>query len=151
GGRSGDHVWGGHGADFLDVKPRAQDPAAWHKYAGTDNYQDMDILYGGWNQDALQANLGGPGPQPGDRLLDWAGAYNVYYTCPAAYGEGVITRSIAPSVIQFLQDLAEGDGADRPNVLPASGYREIGIVFNKDIRFNSNPVHPDHPGHFTCN
>jgi Ca2+-binding RTX toxin-like protein len=151
GGRSSDHVWGGHGADNLDVKPRSGDPATWHTYAGTDNYQDMDILYGGWDQDALQANIGGPGPQPGDRLLDWAGAFNVYYTCPGAYGEGVITRSIAPSVIKFLQDLAEGDGADRPSLPPGSGYQEIGIVFNRDIRFNSNPPHPDHPGHFTCN
>lgn len=32
----------------------------------------------------------------------------------------------------------------------SSGFRETAIVFNADIKSNTNPVHPDTPGHFTC-
>lgn len=157
GGRGHDHVWGGYGNDYLDVKPRPAssdrpaDPTSWFTYGMTDNYQGIDYLYGGWGQDALQANIGGPGKTPGDRLLDWVGAYNVYYVCSGAYGEGVITRSHSPSIIQFLQKLAESDGAIATATPNASGFAEVGIVFANESKENANPVHQDHPGHFTCN
>lgn len=157
GGRGHDHVWGGYGNDYLDVKPRPAssdrpaDPTNWFTYGMTDNYQGIDYLYGGWGQDALQANIGGPGKTPGDRLFDWVGAYNVYYVCSGAYGEGVITRSHSPSIIQFLQKLAESDGAIATATPNASGFAEVGIVFANEAKENANPVHQDHPGHFTCN
>lgn len=168
GGPGHDHLWGGHHNDYLDVKPRPAtdgslpppgppqppqpaDPPEWFTYGGGDNYQEFDIIYGGWDQDAMQADVGGPGPVPGDRLLDWVGGYNVYYTCPAAYGEGVITRSHSPQVIQFLQKLAEADGAITSSIDGSSGFRELGMVFPNQGGQNSHPPHPDHPGHFTCN
>ncbi len=169
GGPDHDHLYGGHGDDYLDVKPREErwlgngpgnkgpleyrpaDPSIWFAFGTDDNYQDLDTIYGGWDRDAMQANLGRPGPRPGDRLVDWAGAYNVYYVCPAAYGEGVITRSPAPHVIGFLQQLAEADGAVMTATNGTSGFRELGIVFPQEIKYNSHPPHPDHVGHFTCN
>lgn len=169
GGPGHDHLWGGHHEDYLDVKPRLEridgngrhnrgkttvlpaDPPEWFTYAGTDHYQDLDIIYGGWDRDVMQANLGGPGPQVGDRLLDWVGVYNLYYTCPAAYGEGVITRSHAPHVIEFLQQLAAADGAMETDVDGMSGFREIGVVFPNQGGRNANPPHPENSGHFTCN
>lgn len=168
GGNGHDHLWGGHGDDYLDVKPRPADPGhrpppgpprppspadppEWFTYARLENYEDIDTIYGGWDQDALQADVGGPGPQPGDRLLDWVGAYNVYYTCPAAYGEGVITRGHSPHVIQYLQQLSEADGAMATITDGTSGFRELAMVFPNQGGQNSHPPHPDHPGHFTCN
>jgi len=115
-----------------------------------DNFQDIDYIYGGWDQDAMQANLGGPGPQEGDRLMDWSGGYNAYYVCPAAYGEFYITRDLSPNMILFLQRLAEGDGALTPGAAGTSGFNELAMVFPQDVAQNSHLPHPDHPAHFTC-
>ncbi|CAA9342204.1 MAG: Alkaline phosphatase, partial [uncultured Chloroflexia bacterium] len=159
GGADHDHLWGGYQDDYLDVNPRATDPAEWKLYGNMDNtastpgfqgYAGIDYIYGGWDQDALQANLGNPGPVQGDRLMDWVGAYNVYYICSAAYGEYTITRSLAPGLAAFLQQMAGGDGATNTATATSSGFREVGLVFNNEAGKNSNPIHPDNPGHFTC-
>ena len=131
--------------------PEAIDPPEWFTYAREENYEDMDVIYGGWDQDAMQANVGQPGPRSGDRLIDWVGAYNVYYTCPGAYGEGVITRMISPDLIAYLQQLSEADGAYDTMTNGSSGFRELAMVFPNQAGQNSHPPHPDHPGHFTCN
>ncbi|HEY3183270.1 MAG TPA: hypothetical protein VGJ77_10570 [Gaiellaceae bacterium] len=165
GGEGHDHEWGGYGADFIDVRPRTPatapglpqaDPPTWFQIAGKGiaDFQGVDYIYGGWDQDAMQANEGDNGPNIGDRLLDWAGSFNVYYVCPGTYGDWISTRLLAPGMIDFLQNLSGGDGADAPTTSsPApgsSGFRETAIVFNADIKNNTNPVHPDTPGHFTC-
>ena len=114
------------------------------------NFENIDYIYGGWDQDAMQANVIGNGQAPGDRLMDWVGAYNVYYVCYGAYGEPVITRSLTPGLINFLQLLAEGDGAVGTKTSTTSGFRETGMVFSQEGKLNSTPIHPDHPGHFVC-
>jgi hypothetical protein len=168
GGPHHDHLWGGRNDDYLDVKPRPEmtvgtgkddkgkqemvpaDPVEWFAYGATDNFQDIDYIYGGWDRDAMQADVADNGPVPGDRLIDWVGAYNVYYLCPGLYGEFVITRGHSPSVVQFLQELAMGDGALDTGTEGSSGFEEIAIVFASEARFNSHLPHPDNPGHFTC-
>ncbi len=153
GGPDHDHLWGGYGDDHLDVLPRDEipaDPSEWFTYGWLDNYQDIDYIYGGWGQDAMQADVADQGPVPGDRLIDWVGAYNVYYLCPGLYGEFVITRNHSPHVMQFLQQLAEGDGAFNPDASDTSGFHEVAMVLPKDIKHNSHPPHPENPGHFTC-
>jgi Ca2+-binding RTX toxin-like protein len=157
GGTEHDHLYGGHGDDALDVQPRAGIPGfeddlpEWFVVApASDAFQGIDYIYGGWGQDAMQADQGDAGPVSGDRLMDWAGVYNAYYVCPAAFGERIITRALAPSLIVFIQDLAEGDGALNPGSKGSSGFNEVAMVFSKDVKDNSNPPHPDTPGHFTC-
>lgn len=156
GGRSHDHLWGGHGDDHLDVRPRtastvtAPDTPEWFTYGEPDHFQGLDIIYGGWGQDAMQANEAEAGPPLADRLIDWAGGYNVFYVCPGAYGEGTITRIASPDLREFLRDLAEADGALDPRTNGTSGFRELGYVFPQDMRDNAKPPHPDHPGHFVC-
>jgi Ca2+-binding RTX toxin-like protein len=156
GGRGNDHLWGGHGDDHLDVRPRpaspdtVADPPEWFAYGEPDNYQGLDIIYGGWDRDALQADEASPGPGDVDTLIDWTGGYNVFYVCPGAYGQGTIIRQGNPALTLFLQDLAEGDGALLPHESDTCGFREVGYVFPKDRRDNSHPPHPDHPGHFVC-
>ena len=112
GGRDNDILMGGHGDDNLDVRPREEtdngrnganfriiprDPPAWFTWAFPENFQDVDFIYGGWDRDALQADQAENGPDPGDRLADWAGGLNVFYLCPAGYGDHTITRMGAPN------------------------------------------------------
>ena len=98
------------------------DPETWFQVAGgeashntvvygQENFEGIDYLYGGWDQDTMQANEGDNGPKPGDRLLDWAGVYNGYYLCPSTYGDWVSTRSAAPGLLEFLQAMSQGFGA----------------------------------------
>ena len=186
GGRHHDHLWGGNGFDQLDLHPRVEegldpddpdtindcdplpdpDPAEWYEFAFEiglatttcdGNFEDVDYMYGGWDADVMQANIGDNGPRIGDRLLDWAGVYNLYVLCPATYGEFVSTRDSSPHITEFLHRLAEGDGAFQPG--PAgkkgaptheSGFNEIAFVYKKDIKYNSHPPYEDTPAHFTC-
>ncbi len=150
GGPHHDHLWGGWQADYLDVRPRPDDPAPWHAYATDDHYQDIDYVYGGWHQDAMQANIGDEGNVVGDRLIDWVGAYNAYYLCPGLYGEFVVTRDHSPAMITFLQQLSAGDGGYETAVEGTSGFNEVAMVFPNQAGNNSSPVHPDNPGHFVC-
>jgi hypothetical protein len=130
------------------VYPR--DPEEWFAYAEFDHYQGVDYVYGGWDQDAMQANIGDEGPVPGDRLLDWVGTYNVYYLCPGLYGEFVVTRDHSPAIIDFLQQLSRGDGAVETATEGSSGFRELAMVFPNEGGQNAHPVHEDTPGHFVC-
>jgi hypothetical protein len=168
GGRGHDHLWGGYDNDYMDIKPRPEmtvgkgkndagkqttqpaDPPEWFTYGVPDNFQEIDYMYGGWDQDAMQANVADEGPVPGDRLIDWVGAYNVYYLCPGLYGEYVNTRDHSPAIIQFLQQLAEGDGAYQTATDGSSGFNNVAMVFPNQAGQNSHPIHPDTPGHFTC-
>ena len=165
GGRDNDILMGGHGDDNLDVRPREatdngrsganfrlipRDPASWFTWAFPENFQDVDFIYGGWDRDALQADQAANGPDPGDRLADWAGGFNVMYLCPAGYGDHTITRMGAPHARDFLRDLTQASGAFLSSVDGSSGFRDLGYVFPNERGANSNPPHPDHPGHFTC-
>jgi len=157
GGRGADNLWGGWGNDYLDVRPRrnfpgfADDPPLWHTFGRFDFYQGLDLIYGGWGQDAMQANVAAAGPRVTDQLIDWVGGYNVYYVCPGYYGEGTITRQENPFLRAWMQQVIDADGAYNSATAGTSGFREYAVVFPKDSRFNSHPVHPDHPGHFVCN
>ncbi len=156
GGQGDDHLWGGRHNDHLDVRPRPAtdtteaDPPEWFTYGQPDNFQGLDLIYGGWDQDAMQADVAAPGPGDTDQLIDWTGGYDVFYVCPGAYGEGTITRQGSPGLQAFLQALAQADGALAPDSEGSSGYRELAYVFNNERGQNSHRPHPDHPGHFTC-
>jgi Ca2+-binding RTX toxin-like protein len=160
GGPGHDIMFGGYGIDYLDVLPRLAradkkdsflaDPSTWFEAAKVDNYQGLDIMYGGWDRDWMQADVSAPGRVNGDRMIDWAGAFNAFYRCDAAYGDWVITRQHSPSVVTFLQELAQGFGAFDTSTPGTSGFRETAIVFPQEIKFNSNPPNPDNPAHFTC-
>ena len=156
GGPGHDHLWGGYGDDYLDVKPRPAfngfpaDPAQWFTNGEPDNFQGADSIYGGWDQDALQADTPDIGLVTGDRLMDWVGSYNVYFLCKAASGTYAVVDDLSPDVRAFLKALAEGDGATDPGMAGTSGFREVAIVFPGDTGLNTNPSHPDSLSHFTC-
>jgi Ca2+-binding RTX toxin-like protein len=143
GGPGNDDTFGGRGADYLDVVPRATDPAAWHTY-GVDHLRGLDLLYGGWDQDAMQADFQENGPNVADRLVDWAGTYNAYFVCNGG-GAGTIIRSADPSTILYLQTVATARGA-----FDASGANETAIVFTGDVKNNTKPAHPEGRGMGVC-
>jgi Ca2+-binding RTX toxin-like protein len=152
GGRGNDHAYGGRGDDMLDVHPDPQFPATWSAWAEADieSFHDIDIVYGGYDQDAMQANIADQGPTQGDRMFDWVGTYNILYLCPATYGAYVTIRDQNPALIDYLLEQAATDGALTPGVKASSGGNEIAMVFKPDVKSNSNPIYPGTPGHFFC-
>lgn len=143
GGPGVDELFGGHGEDSLDVLPRdftsrttgknksvlGPDPALWFEAAPTaDALGGIDIMYGGWDSDEMQADEKSNGPTPGDRLIDWSGAYNRYLSCAKGGGAGSFLRVQSPSLVAFLVDLANGRGAVEAGVAGSSGHRELGLV-----------------------
>ena len=96
------------------------DPAAWFEVTSTrstdpladhQHHQGIDWIYGGWDRDVMQANVADNGPNLGDRLIDWTGAYNLYTHCPAAYGGYNDIKLPSPSLQSFLEQLAHALGA----------------------------------------
>jgi hypothetical protein len=137
---------------MIDVRPDAKYPSVWSAWAGADieSYHGIDVAYGGWDQDAMQANVAANGPIAGDRMLDWAGVYNITYLCPATYGAYVTVRGQPPDLIDWVIVLAATDGALDPGNLASSGGNEVAMVYKKDVSANTNPIYPGTPGHFTC-
>lgn len=152
GGRGNDYLFGGHGDDMMDVRPDGVFSATWSAWAEADieSYHGVDIGYGGWDQDAMQANVAANGPVVGDRMLDWVGVYNITYLCPATYGAYVTIRDQSPHMIQWVIDLADASGAVDPGNVDASGGDEVAMVYKPDVKSNANPIYPGTPGHFTC-
>jgi len=143
GGPDKDHVWGGYGSDHLDVvRPGVTNPIA--KFVGP------DVLYGGWQQDALQGDLTSPNPNNVDKLIDSTGVYNIYYVCEGAYGGHSVVRSPSPSMQSTLQTLATADGALSVATRGSSGFNEVSMVFTNEFSQNSSPAFLDSPGHFIC-
>jgi Ca2+-binding RTX toxin-like protein len=143
GGPDKDHMYGGYGSDHLDVvRPGTANPRS--KFMGP------DVMYGGWQQDAMQGDLSSPSPNALDKLIDSTGVYNIYYVCEGAYGGASVVRSPSPSMQSTLQSLATADGAFSVPTKGSSGFDELSMVFTNEFSQNSNPAFLDSPGHFTC-
>ncbi|WP_129710968.1 calcium-binding protein [Haloactinopolyspora alba] len=165
GGTSGDEVGD---ADILDFRPRAGvDPPLWHLLTGTlnddasdpdsiednDHHHGVDWIYGGWDRDVLQGDIGQNGPEPdGDRLIDWVGAFNLFTRCNASYGDDGDIRQRSPQMETLLQTLAFGTGVgtsmDDVRDPDSSAYRELALVYKTDTRENNGRAFPGTPGHF---
>ncbi|KQZ07562.1 hypothetical protein ASD23_17165 [Agromyces sp. Root1464] len=161
------------GADIIDYQPRpGVDPALWATmvaaYADTapensgaetrQHHHGTDWQYGGWDRDVLQADVSANGPNDGDKLLDWGGAYNLYTACNSAYGGWNDVRKIDPNNLLGLEKLAyltgarsDFDGAPTLGDVQASGgsaFREAAIVYTKDLKNNTGKAFSGTPGHF---
>jgi Ca2+-binding RTX toxin-like protein len=176
-----DYLFGGHGgqppsgnitqqvlqADILDYLPRAAvpsngfvgDPDAWFEMTGVGNgvpedeqyHQGVDWIYGGFDRDVMEADLGKNGPDFGDRLMDWTGAYNLFTRCNASYGDDGDIRQHGPTMQQLLQTMAYGSGAGytagEVTTPGTSAFRELGLVYPGD-KGNSGKAFPSTPGNF---
>jgi len=166
-----DHLFGGRGlstdpvtggADLLDYRPRpGVDPAAWFEATDTEpgdatalhqHHQGIDWIYGGYDRDVLQGDIAANGPNPGDRLIDWTGAFNLYTHCNEAYGGYNDIRLHSPDMQDFLERLAFALGAGKTLVevqtAGTSGFNELAMVRSKDVKANSGKAFPATPGHF---
>ncbi len=123
----------------------------WVALPGTrEHYQDSDVIYGGYDADALQANLADTGPNEGDRLLDWSGATTSTTCARPVYGDWVITRSIAPGILQYLNDLAAGDGLPQVTTAGFVRVRRARPRLHEGRQEQHQPAPPGDPGHFYC-
>lgn len=169
-----DYMFGSHGglqanevlaADKMDFRPRAPgagfegDPAEWFVMTSTNDadvsnnqhHQGIDWIYGGWDRDAMEGNYGKNGPDFGDRLIDWKGAFNMYTRCNASYGDDGDIRQITPQLQELLQAMAYGSGAGdsmtEVKTAGTSAFRELGLVYPNDPG-NHGKAFPTTPGHF---
>jgi hypothetical protein len=132
---------------------KADDTADPATLVNNQHHQGTDWLYGGWDRDILQGDVADNGPNPGDRLLDWTGAYNLYSHCPASYGGYNDVRLFSPDMQTFLQQLAWGSSAGRGSTdvttAGTSAFRELALVYQGDINgHGSGQAFPGTPGHF---
>jgi Ca2+-binding RTX toxin-like protein len=169
---------GGYGADILDWRPRGDfaactselwpvtlgdqtnDPCGWFEATNLDNtevadnqhHQGIDWQYGGWDRDVLQGDVAANGPNDGDRLLDWNGAYNLYTHCNAAYGGFNDVRQHSPAMQDFLQQWAWAEGAGQAvsdvTTSGTSAFNELALVYNTDNKHASGKAFSSTPGHF---
>lgn len=159
------------GADVIDYQPRpGVDPQAWFDltagYAdaapGTgvetmQHHHGTDWQYGGWDRDVLQGDVTANGPNDGDKLLDWSGAYNLYTHCNAAYGGWNDVRKPDPNNIEGIEKLAYATGVrtdfdGAPTLADVQGTgsakQEAAIVYTKDVKANTGKAFSTTPGHF---
>jgi Ca2+-binding RTX toxin-like protein len=173
------------GADILDWRPRGSyapgtgctsnpfpedvtagtiDPCAWFEMTSMDtpdpadnqHHQGTDWMYGGWDRDVMQGDVSQNGPNPGDRMIDWNGAYNLYSGCNAAYGGFNDIRQHSPAMQTFLQGVtfADGAGQQRSDTSTAgtSGYVELALAYpGADNAHAAGSAFPTTPGHFDTN
>ncbi|WP_146231058.1 calcium-binding protein [Micromonospora sicca] len=168
------------GSDLLDFRPRGSypddcaagawpqttaagtvDPCRWFEMTNLDNdvladnqhHHGTDWIYGGWDRDVLQGDVTANGPNNGDRLFDWNGAYNLYTHCNAAYGGFNDIRQHSPAMQDFLTRLAWATGAGRtPSDVTTAGtsaFLELSYVYPRDNREQgAGAAYPSTPGHF---
>ncbi|MDQ1438616.1 MAG: hypothetical protein QOK43_2245 [Acidimicrobiaceae bacterium] len=173
-----DYLFGGHGgtqadevaaADILDFLPRSPgpgftgDPDEWFEMtnmakggidpnpADDQYHQGIDWIYGGFDRDVLEGDVGKNGPDFGDRLMDWNGAYNLFTRCNASYGDDGDIRQHSPAMQQLLQTMAFGSGAGLTSAEVTtegtSAFEELGLVYPGD-KGNAGKAFPTTPGHF---
>ncbi|TYB99389.1 calcium-binding protein [Micromonospora sp. WP24] len=167
-------------SDLLDFRPRGTypdgcapgawpvtsggvtvDPCLWFEMTGLDNgevadnqhHHGTDWIYGGWDRDVLQGDVTENGPNNGDRLIDWNGAYNLFTHCNSAYGGFNDVRQHSPAMQNFLSRVAWGSGAGRAlsdaTTAGTSAFVELALVYPRDNRqHGAGPAYPGTPGHF---
>jgi Ca2+-binding RTX toxin-like protein len=138
---------------WFEMTEKVNDTADPATLADNQHHQGTDWQYGGWDRDVLQGDVAGNGPNPGDRLIDWSGAYNLYTHCNAAYGGYNDIRQRSPGIQDFLEKFAWGAGAGQTvsDAVTAgtSAFRELALVYPADNNQHGiGPAYPSTPGHF---
>lgn len=135
---------------FTNKGDDTSDPAT---LRNNQHHHGTDWMYGGWDRDVMQGNVTNNGPNVGDRMIDWTGAYNLYTHCNAAYGGMNDIRLLVPDLHTFLTKLAWGDGAGQveadATTAGRSAYRELAFTYQEDFQAHGiGPAFPGTPGHF---
>lgn len=122
-------------------------------HADNQTHHGVDWMYGGWDRDVMQADQADEGPNTGDRLLDWTGAYNLYSHCNPSYGGFNDVRVLSPDELTFMQEWSYGVGigqaATDVTTAGTSAFDELALVYQSDIKDHGNgKAFPTTPGHF---
>ena len=143
---------------WFEMTDRADDDLTVPTTLLNQHHQGVDWVYGGWDRDVMQGDLSENGPNPGDRLIDWSGVYNLYSHCNAAYGGFTDVRTSAPAVEAFLRAWATGQRRRSPGrcrhhadvaTAGTSAYDELALVYNGDGKgHGTGSAYPTTPGHF---
>ncbi|MFC0624645.1 calcium-binding protein [Kribbella deserti] len=138
---------------WFELTNKSDDTADPETLKNNNHHQGTDWIYGGWDRDVMQADVAQNGPNPGDRLIDWNGAFNLYTHCNAAYGGFNDVRQHSPAMKDFINLLAWGSGAGRATTdvttAGTSAYRELAFAYNPDFNTHAvGPAYPTTPGHF---
>ncbi|WP_207493738.1 calcium-binding protein [Yoonia litorea] len=138
GGTGRDQMYGGYGDDFIS----ADDDTTGNNNRSDDDISYEDFAFGGAGEDILIAN------NVGDRLIDWAGEFNSYYTPFQSVGEPTVINDYSLGLVQYIYALGTNDGIDPTRAddtafegvldgLPAiyelgEPFGELGIVVSSD-------------------
>ncbi|MFK7753797.1 MAG: calcium-binding protein, partial [Sedimentitalea sp.] len=114
GGTGRDHMYGGYGDDFIN----ADDDMTGDNNRSDDDISYEDFAFGGAGEDILIAN------NVGDRLIDWAGEFNSYYTPFLSVGEPTVINDYSLGLVQYIYALGTSDGID-PTRFEDATYEEL--------------------------
>ena len=124
GGPGNDDEFGGYGNDYLDVVPRPADPQSWKTDGAVDHLQGYDLLYSGFDSDAMQADFQQNGPGIADRLVDRAGPTTPTSSATAAGPAPSSARPTrAPSPTCRTWPRAGAPSRSRPRTRPRASTR----------------------------
>jgi Ca2+-binding RTX toxin-like protein len=134
-----DQVYGGYGNDYLNAD---DDQSGNNNRPNEDNTYE-DFVLGGAGEDILIAN------SIGDRLIDWGGEFNSYYTPFQSVGEPTVINDYSPQLISYLMAMGKADGSDQTRAKDIAGaagvfldklyvagepFGELGIVVSNDTK-----------------
>jgi hypothetical protein len=104
-------------------------------------------VYGGAGLDVMFATTGG------DRMMDWNGEFNSFWTSFAPFGMATVARTLQPQEPEFLYALSRSEGAD-PGLAAEHGsgptrngepFGELGIVLQQDAAWGDQKGGPRDP------
>ncbi|MDA8073267.1 MAG: hypothetical protein M0Z82_17130, partial [Actinomycetota bacterium] len=146
GGQGRTQVFGGFGNDLIDLRATLtvdgglNDGPVPNPITGTYGTPGWEgLAYGGAGQDIFFAGTAG------DRLIDWVGNHNTYYVPFSNFGMPTVSRTLQPSLPQFLYALSKSDGADPLLGLRYGGaptrngepFGELGLVLQHDAAWHT--------------
>ncbi|HKJ55789.1 MAG TPA: hypothetical protein VJ978_07350, partial [Nitriliruptoraceae bacterium] len=150
GGTGADWMFGGWGDDLHDADDDKTSNGGANDVVDTPDPSTSyaDIAYGGAGRDIFLGNVGD------DRLTDWSGEFNSYVVPFNPFGEGTVSRMIAPSLQDWLLQVGAAAGADitrcAGNTLCTGGrngepFGELGMVIQQDAAWGDQHGAPDDP------
>jgi len=132
-----DQVYGGYGDDYIN----ADDDQSGNNNLPNEDISYEDFVFGGAGEDILIAN------SVGDRLIDWGGEFNSYYTTYQSVGEPTVINDYTKQLVAYLIARGAADRADPTRAADIAGdvgvfldplyvagepFGELGIVVSND-------------------
>ncbi len=119
-------------SSLLDDDGTVADDGPEPMVARPQHHQGVAWQYGGWGRKVLQGSVTSTGPNDGDRMMDWSGAFNLYTHCSQDYGGHNILRAHSPAQEAAIHTMAliagAGGSLDELHTPGTSGFDQIAFV-----------------------